>query len=364
MSLTRYLSKRVLLAAIVAVTVTSGSQTALARVRLENICTIYGAKETRLVGIGLVTGLNGTGDSSRNAPAMRALAQTMKLLNLPVQDLRELRGVKNIAVVRIDATIPRHGVRIGQKIDCYVSAMMDAKDLRGGRLMSAPVEDASIKDDSVAGVASGAIVLEDSKSKTVGKIPGGIVIQKNFEMKFISSKGFITLLLDKNHSSFNSASEIARRINEDFELEAGYKIAKAAAPNAINVLIPKSYEKAPVEFVSNVLDVTVDQPHTHARVVINAKSNTVVVTGEVEVSPTIVSIDGLQVNTRATGAFGNPDTGSPFVPIPDRRTPQSTSNLKDLIDALRELRVSTADVIKVLRTLDRTGKLHAELIEE
>jgi len=342
-----------------------GSRSVDARVRLENICTIYGSKEIKLVGVGLVTGLNGTGDSGRNAPAMRALAQAMKLMNMPAQDVSELKNVKNVAVVRIDATIPKHGMRTGQTIDCYVSALMDAKSLRGGRLMASPVEDVAIRDDAVAGIASGSVLIEDAKVPTVGKIPGGIVVRKNFHMKFISPKGYITLMLDKNHASFYSASEIARRINEDFELEVGSKVARAAAPNAVRVTIPESYARVPVEFVANVLDVTVEQPHLQARVVVNSKTNTVVVTGEVEVSPTIISIDGLEIDTQSAGdSLSSPGRGSPFVPIPDRRTPQSTRNLRDLIDALRELRVPTEDIIKVLRLLQRSGKLHAEFIEE
>ncbi|MCH7989867.1 MAG: flagellar basal body P-ring protein FlgI [Planctomycetes bacterium] len=118
-------------------------QEARARVRLENICSIYGQKEVKLTGLGLVVGLNGTGDGGKNKPAMDALAKVLMHMNLPT-DSADLRDAKNVAVVLIEATIPKTGLRRGQKIDCYVSSIMGAKSLRSGRLLIAPLQTAEI----------------------------------------------------------------------------------------------------------------------------------------------------------------------------------------------------------------------------
>jgi flagellar P-ring protein precursor FlgI len=101
-----------------------------------------------------------------------------------------------------------------------------------------------------------------------------------------------------------------------------------------------------------------------ARVVVNSKNNTIVVTGEVEVSPVMVSIAGLQIDTQGLGSSAGGGTREPFVSIPDRRNVQSTKSLKDLIDAFRDLKVPPEDIIKVLRMLNRSGKLYAEFVEE
>ena len=162
-------------------------QQARARVRLKDICSIYGQREVKLTGIGLVTGLNGTGDGGKNLPAIRALATAMKLMNAPVLDFKELKDADNFAIVFIEATVPKHGARRGQKIDCYVTSFMGAKSLRGGRLLLAPLETAEVKDDKARGLASGAIVIEDANNELVGRIPAGVTLIDDFVRDFIDT---------------------------------------------------------------------------------------------------------------------------------------------------------------------------------
>lgn len=349
-------------AVVVAATVLLPPSAAQARVRLGNICTIYGQQEVQLTGIGLVVGLNGTGDGGDNLPAMRALAATMKLMNSPVQSIEELQDADNVAIVLIEATVPRTGLRRGQKIDCHVSSLMGAESLRGGRLLVSPVETAEITDDSVAGLASGPIYIEDSEVPTSGMIPGGVVLEDDFVKPFIKENR-ITLLLDASHSSFHAASEAARVVNREFSFETSSReLARAIGPGVIQVEVPRAYLESPVQFVAEVLNVTVDNPHTQGRVVVNAKSGTVVVTGEVEISPVVISHENLTVEvgttqTAATGG-GNNQAAAPFVPV-DQQNPGSTQQLQQLVQALNQLRVPTEDVISIIRELHRSGKLHA-----
>src|SRR5580658_1368607 len=111
---------------------------ALARTQLRNICTIYGQKETPIIGIGLVVGLSRTGDGGKNAAAMRALASTLRYLNNGV-DLKELTDATNVAMVAISATIPKEGASRGQHLDCYVTSTFGAKSIKGGRLLISPL---------------------------------------------------------------------------------------------------------------------------------------------------------------------------------------------------------------------------------
>lgn len=347
--------------------VLSATPRADAKVRIGSFCTISGMRELHLVGMGIVTGLNGSGDSAKSAPAMRPLAQALNLMHMPAKDLKELSSVKNVALVKVEAVIPRHGVRAGQRIDVIVSSVMDAASLRGGRLWAAPLEDSAVKKPGNAivsyGVASGRIIIEDPKFSTVGKIPGGLVVSKDVIRGFVSRHGDVTVLLDRSHSGFNSANEVAQAINEEFRIESGSNIAKAISPVGVRVLIPASYAKSPVEFVAHVLDVGVDQPNIEARVIVNAKTGVVIVSGEVEVSPVIIASQGLKINTQGTSGGTQAGGGDAFVPITDRQNKQSTQSLRDLIEAFRELQVPTADIIKILRELHASGKLHAKFEE-
>lgn len=347
---------------MVSIALACAASAAEARVRLENICTVYGSSEIRLEGIGLVTGLNGTGDSGKNAVAMRALGQFLRNMNAPADTLKDLKDTKNVALVRVEAVIPRRGARLGQKLDCHITSLFDAADLRGGRLLTTPLEISEVSKPSsrprTVAKAAGGVLIESKDQRTVGKIPGGASVQMDFVPQLVFG-GYVTLLLHPDQASYSSAAEIARRINEDFELEAREKIARAVGASAVRVKVPKTYDKVPVQFVANVLDVRVDQVNTEARVVINAKSNVVVISGEVEFSPAVVKIDGLQIDTTVTPSAGN----SLFAGVRDRRSPNSARNLRELIGALEDLQVPTKDVIAVIRELKASGKLHAKLIE-
>ena len=340
-----------------AVCLFGGPSPTIARTRLENICTIYGQNEVHLVGIGLVVGLSGTGDGGDNLPAIRSLAAALKLLNTPILKEDELKkNADNMALVLISGTVPKTGLRRGQKIDCEVSSPFGAKSLRGGRLLVTPVETSDITDDTAVGLASGAIYVEDEAVPTNGKIPGGIVLQEDFVTHFISYEDgpVITLLLDAEHSSFYAASEVSAAINREFSFEAGNtELAKAISPGTVQVSIPQQYHDATVDFVAQVLDVGVENPHTQAKVVVNPRSQVVIVTGEVEISPVIVSHKNLSVEVGG----GTPPSG--FVALNEDDGRQSPQQLKQLVEALNRLRVPTSDIISIIRELHRSGKLHA-----
>ncbi|MFN0199415.1 MAG: flagellar basal body P-ring protein FlgI [Planctomycetaceae bacterium] len=333
---------------------------ALARTRLENICTIYGQQEIKLTGTGLVIGLSKTGDGGKNAPAMRALASVMKLNNLPILTQQELLDADNVAVVAIEATIPRAGIRRGQKIDCYVSSLLGAKSLRGGRLLVTPVETAEVVNDIAVGLASGPVYIEGDGPLTNGKIPGGIVIEEDFYSLFIDKeRGYVvTLMLDESHSNFNAASEVARVVNDEFEFETGgQQLARAAGPGIVDVYILEEYRETPVDFVARLLDIGIENPHTEAKVIVNVKTGVVIVSGEVEISPVVISHKNLTIE------IGNDDEngGPPFTSIPrlDTEGQETSKQLSDLVDALNQLQVPKEDIPGILRELYRSGKLHA-----
>ena len=335
---------------------------AMARVRLEHLCSVAGPKDVKLTGLGLVVGLRGTGDGGKNLPAMRALATALKLHNTPVLGADELRDAKNVAIVMVEATVPPTGLRRGQRLDCYLSSVMGAKSLEGGRLLLAPIETGDVGDNRAVGLASGSIEIENLDVPTTGKITGGITLEEDFFAYFVDRSGGdpkVTLLLDAAHASFHAAGEIARVVNSEFSFEAGGETARAAGPGAVEVKIPRQYENDPVAFLALLMEVGVDRPSTQARVVVNRKTGTVVVTGEVEISPVIIAHRKLTVRIGDPLAPPEPERFRAVVAADDPIRPQ----LDQLVEALNSLQVPTEDVIDILRELNRSGKLHAEFIE-
>ena len=348
---------RRLLALAAFVLVATATQ-AEARVRLESICSVYGQKSLRLTGVGLVVGLDGTGDGKGAAPTVDALSRALDLMGNPVAQT-SLRDANNVAIVMLEAEIPATSLRVGQRIDVVCSSVMSAVSLRGGRLLVAPMQLADRRSRVLVATAAGGISIEDPESPTTGRISGGALIEADLfqEDHFLRNvirtdaddRQSFRLLLDPHHASFNSARSVVASINADFrDLAYGENVARAAGPGMVEVMIPAAYRDSPVEYIAEVLDIGVDRPYTTARVTVNTRSQTVIVTGEAEVSPVVVSHPGLAL-----------EIGPGFRALADPTSVTNTVQLKSLVGALGQLQVSTGDIISIIRELNASGKLHA-----
>jgi len=337
-----------------------------AQVRLESICTVHGHKETRLTGMGLVVGLNGTGDGGEAGPTIRALAAAMRAMHAPVLDPRELRDANNVAIVLIDATIPKTGLHQGQRLDCYVSSYLGAKSLRGGRLLVTPLQSADMRSEALVGTCSGALVIEDTAAPTKARIPSGVILETDLfrRSEYLSrivdtSSGEpkIRLLLNESHSSFITARMITELINDAFEFESfDQQHASPVSPSIIDVTIPKTWQSTPVEFIAEVMDLKINSPHSLSRVQVNSKTGVVIVSGDVELSPVLINHPNLQINIGPNPVIFD---GAQFRSLSDEQSVRTTSRLDQLVKALNELGVPRDAMIEVLRELSRSGKLHA-----
>ena len=173
MNKTRVESSVALVAVCVAALI--GCQPAAARTQLKNICRLKGQEENVLRGLGLVVGLNGTGEP--NDPAtMRAIARAMQIMGDGEQGgLEELKKIKNVAMVMVTATIPATGARRGDQVDCYVSAL-NGKSLVGGRLAFASLLGPNTNDTRVYALCEGQVVVDDLEQPMVGVVLGGCQI--------------------------------------------------------------------------------------------------------------------------------------------------------------------------------------------
>jgi flagellar P-ring protein FlgI len=361
------------------------STPAAAHTTIKSICRLKGQEENTLQGLGIVVGLKGTGDGGSFMPTFRSLEKVMKVMGNPT-GLKEIKDAKNVALVTVTATIPPAGARQGDKIDCVVSSIGSCKSLAGGRLFltamigpdSKPDSRADSKNQSprVYAMSEGPITLEDSTAPTTGRVFQGCRLEEEFMNLFIKDNK-ITLVLDKYHADFQVARDLANlinnhlsttgRITKDANTEIGDKldprtnIARAINQVNVEVAIPPAYLNDPVDFVSLVLELPMLEVKSVPRVVINERSGSIAISGDVEIGAVAVTHKSIVIETTA------PPTAKHFVGLdPADPTPQNPTNpkLKALVEALNALHVPTPDVIDIIKGLDKNGKLYAQLVIE
>jgi flagellar P-ring protein precursor FlgI len=349
---------------------------ASATTRLKNICRIKGQEENVLRGYGLVVGLNGTGEA--NDPIiMQAIARSMELMGHPLAGgqqgaYEELRRIKNAAVVMVTATVPPTGARRGDKVDCFVSGI-NGKSLAGGRLAFASLQGPNTMDQRVYALCQGQVTIDDESQPMVGVVHGGCQMEADIFTPFVKD-GYITFVLDKNHANFQTADEVAKMIwervvteyddsseatqasHDDSGAESTEGIVRAVDATNIIVRIPESARKDPVGFASDLLDVRVIEPEPEARVVINTRAGTIVISGEVEIGDVIVSHKNVVVEAAAGPAVDS------FAQIDMDES--NKPKLDKLVSQLNALKVPTSDVIEIICGIERNGKLHGRLIME
>ncbi len=329
---------------------------------LKHICRVKGQEESTLSGLGIVVGLEGTGDGGNFLPTIRSLSKAMELLGEPLSaaGLTELKDAKNVALVTVSATIPATGARQGDRLNCTVSSIGMAKSLAGGRLFLTPMVGPDRNDPRVYGFCEGAISLEDSAMARTGRIYGGCRLEADFFHAF-AKDGKITLVLDRNHADFVVAQGVADEINDFMRYQTteelvGSEAALAQAKDATNieVHIPSNYREFVVEFLQQVLTVPITSPEPGGRVVINERSGEIVIGGNIEIGDAIVTHKNVVIETGSAVPR--------FVPFDPGET--NKAKLDALVKTLNSVNVPTEDIIDIIRGLDRNGKLHAQLIIE
>lgn len=323
---------------------------------IQDICHVKGQEDNTLVGLGLVVGLRGTGDGGDFLPTLRSLATAMQLMGSPIgpNGGLELAKARNVALVTVTAHVPASGARQGQRITCTVSSIGAAKSLEGGMLFSTPLQGPRPESARVFAIAEGPIEVDPNNS-TTGHVHNGCQFQDEFFHPYVKD-GKVTLVIDHHRAGFSMANTIAQRVNEYFSLsQTSQQVAYPWNQGNVVVVIPDEYRDYPVDFISQMLSLPIDTPRIDARVVVNSRAGTVVLSGDVEIGPVVVSHNSIVVEAAAGG-----NAPESFVPVGD----PENAKLKDLLEALRALRVPTADVIEIIKNIERTGKLHGRLIEQ
>jgi flagellar P-ring protein precursor FlgI len=198
--------------------------------------------------------------------------------------------------------------------------------------------------------------IDDPATPTVARIHGGCRLEEDFFNPFVEQDQ-ITLVLDRHHADFEVAQEVAETINGQLSVQSGDGLP-AKAINAVNVVVgvPQQYRDDPVLFVSQIMSLTMSEPPTEARVVINERAGSIVIGAEVEIGAVVVSHKNIVIES------GDQLPSDRFVAVDPSAT--QTSKLRSLVSALQAVKVPNADIIEIIKGLDRNGKLHGRLIIE
>ena len=349
--------------------------------RLKDLTSISGVRDNPLVGYGIVVGLAGSGDGNSGLllQSMQAMVSQFGL----VTNTAGLSG-KNAAAVMVTAELPAF-TKPGQAIDITVSTLGAAKSLRGGTLLMTPLKGA---DGETYAIAQGNLVVGglgveggDGSSiivniPTVGRIPKGATVEKMVESPFLNSD---VLVLNLNQSDFSTASRVSEAINEVF----GPEVSVPLDSSSIKVRAP--IDKAQkVTFMSLLENVEVQPASPAAKVVVNSRTGTIVIGGDVRVTPAVVTHGSLTVRvkedvetTQAQNIIANGQNaivaGGDIVQTPDSDIGFEAETarafifdtgveLSDIVDAVNNVGASAADLVSILDALRQAGALRAEIV--
>jgi flagellar P-ring protein precursor FlgI len=259
-----------------------------------------------------------------------------------------------VALVTVTATVPPGGARQGEQIDCVVSSLGAAKSLAGGELFITSMQGPQVEKDRIYAFSQGAIHLDDSKVLTHGRVHRGCRLEEDF-LNIFTKDDRITLVIDEFHADFEVAQEVAELINSQLDIQSDEgSLARATSPINVEVKIPKQYRGEPVSFISQVLALTIDEPQTEARVVINERAGTIVIGADVEIGAVVITHKNVVVET------GDNAPQDQFLALDPQGN--QTTKLKALVEALNSIKMPSGDVIEIIKGLERNGKLHGHLI--
>ena len=349
--------------------------------RLKDLTSIAGVRSNQLVGYGIVVGLAGSGDgnSGLTLQSMQSMVSRFGL----VTETSGLDG-KNTAAVMVTAELPPF-IKPGQTLDVTVSTLGKAKSLRGGTLLMTPLLGA---DGETYAVAQGNMVVgglgvtgADGSSvivniPTVGRVPRGASVERMVESPFLESDNII---LNLHQGDFSTALIVTEAINDIF----GPDVAVPLDSTSVKVRSPKDLSQK-VAFVSLLENIEVEPASPKARVIVNARTGTIVIGGNVRVTPAAVTHGSLTVRineSQTVTPTGNTTVNENQVvstPGDAVTTPESEigidqenarafifdpgTELSTIVESINAVGSSAADLVAILEALREAGSLRAELI--
>ena len=313
-------------------------------VRVKDIAVVQGVRENQLVGIGLVTGLAGKGDSNNSLVTKTAIAHLLEAfgLRIAVDDIRS----KNTAVVTVSSRLPAFSAP-GDRLSVHVASLGDATDLSGGVLLQTNLKAAN---GNAYAVAQGTVSTDATggNGRTVGVIPGGAIVEREVGNDLFADDAVVLVL---HEADFTTANAVASSIRSAFP-EASVRAVNSAL---VEVLMDSAAAGDPVQFVSQIEQLSV-VPDVPARVVINEKSGVVVLGGNVRIGPVGISYRNNDLRVQPVSVYTS-DTQHAFMVEP-------TATVSDFVQLLQDLDVATDTIIEILKLIEKAGALYGTLLVE
>ncbi len=360
---------------IVALVVLAAWVAPLQAERIKDLASIQGIRTNQLLGYGLVVGLDGSGDKVNSSPfTEQSLKSLLTQLGIVVPQGTRLNP-KNVAAVTIHSDLPPFA-KPGQKIDVTVASIGDAKSLRGGSLLMAPLKGI---DGNVYAIAQGNLVVgglaaegADGSKVTInipsaGRIPGGATVERAVATPFDSEP---TLTLNLNAGDFTTAQRVVDAVNAAM----GAGAARALDATSVSVNAPRDAGQR-VAYVSMIENLEVKPAEAVARVIVNSRTGTVVINSSVRVSPAAVSHGSLMVTISENLEVSQPNALSggrtTVVPRSDVTATEQGSrmfmfnpgvSLDEVVRAVNQVGAAPSDLVAILEALRQAGALKAELV--
>lgn len=342
----------------------------MAASRIKDLAKVQGVRSNQLVGYGLVVGLAGTGDSNKTLETLQSIANMLKAygVNISAATLKS----KNVAAVMVTANLPPF-VREGDTVDLTVSSMGDAKSIQGGTLLQTPLKAANGEVYAVGqgAVSTGGFTAGNGGSTrqknfpTVGTTPNGGIVEKTVEDS-IGDKGTVSLSLSQ--ADFTTAARISEAINSRYG-----NVATAANPGRIDILVPPYYRGNIVGFIADIEELSV-LPDSIAKVVVNERTGTIVIGGNVAVDEVAIAQGGLSISIQKNTDVNQPAPFTLGETITTKNTDTTvteekantivlpaTANVSDIVGALNAVGATPRDIISILQAIKAAGALHAVL---
>jgi flagellar P-ring protein precursor FlgI len=347
------------------------AQKVLRKVLVRDIATISGIRENPLIGYGIVVGLHGTGDSQQTIFTTQALSAAMQKfgVQVPAQSAR----VNNVAAVFVTASLPPFASP-GLSLDINVSSVGDAKSLEGGVLLMTALKGA---DGQVYALAQGPLTLggysvggranvKMSNHVTVGSVPNGAVVERDTAIDLNALK---TLSFNLRDPDFTAAHDMADAINR----ELGKTVAMALDSRRVDLDVANSGLQSVTALISRVQNIGI-VVHPQAKVVMNERTGTIVMGGDVTLTPVAVLHGNLsiEVTTKFEVSQPNQRSSGETVVVPVTTTTVQDvqaktirmaegASVEELINGLHAIGATARDIVAILQAIKAAGGLQAEL---
>ncbi|MSR41957.1 MAG: hypothetical protein EXS10_08685 [Phycisphaerales bacterium] len=340
---------------------------------LQEYCRLRGLEANQFAGIGLVTGLEDSGDSMKDASGTAQSLAGLLAKELSIRsDVKSLAKVKSVALVSVTLDIPTTGARSGDRFDIRVSAVGTATSLARGQLHASPLKLPFEPPVGIAwlpyAVGSGQIEVDPTNPR-IGVIRGGAQMVRDVLQNPIEGDA-ITLIIAPQYAGYATASSLADLVNDELSLSGYSDCARVIDQGAITVRIPQIALPEANAFIARLMTFTVpgDLVRTPARVVIDRANEVITVDDRVEFRPAAVTAGTLRITTMSPPP--QPSVDAPMTDtvawagIATSESGRNSMKLRSLLDALIELDVPFSTQVAVLRSLKTQGAMKAEIIEQ